>query len=208
MSWILLAALACSDYAFRGRDDAHQADTPSTEVDDGAGVDGGGDDGSDTVTPTNPDPNQTSDDTGGGRDRRRGRRRIRRHRTQGRRSRIGGAGRLRRIRGFGGLGGTDGSDGVDGGGGDDTGLGVGDDTGDGGLAGPGNPDFDEDVYCEAAAADPTILDELEVLGDDHVQYCHSSGCSNWVFVDSNVDSCLPHLDHRCDVFSRAYGCGT
>jgi hypothetical protein len=125
----------------------------------------------------------------------------------------GGPGGVGGVGGWGGSGGTDGSGGSDDGGGidgggDDTGIGIGDDTGDGGIAGPGDPDFDEEVFCTAAMKDPTLLDDLETWGDDHVMFCHSSGCSNFTFVDSNIDSCLPHLDHECDVFSREYGCGT
>jgi hypothetical protein len=187
--WSLLAlATGCSDYKFGGDPDAGE---PVEETDTADDSDTDGADGSktDTGNPAGTDPDGGSGDGTGD----------------------GGSG--------------DGSDGTGGSGssGDgSSGDGTADDGGSGdgtdpvdtpGSDGWGKEDledsgFDEDVFCAAAADDPTILDDFETPGDDHVLYCHNASCNGYVLVDSNIDSCLTHLDHSCDVFSREYGCGS
>lgn len=89
--------------------------------------------------------------------------------------------------------GDDGS-GDDGSGGDTgvTGDGSGGDTGTGGEI--------PDDACVIAAEIDGYLDGFQTEGDGRVLYCHSGSAKSYVFVDSDIDSCLAHLDHRGDVF--------
>lgn len=63
----------------------------------------------------------------------------------------------------------------------------------------------DEQICTYAASLAGYLDRYQTAGDGHVLYCHSSGGSNWTFVDSNISSCLPHLNHAYDVFPTT-GC--
>lgn len=63
----------------------------------------------------------------------------------------------------------------------------------------------DDELCEAAAALSSILDPYQTEGDSRVTYCHSSSGSNWHLIDSDISSCLPHLNHSYDVFPTT-GC--
>jgi hypothetical protein len=87
---------------------------------------------------------------------------------------------------------TGGSSGGDGG----TDLG---DTGTSSTGDSGTGEIPDDV-CELAAATSGYLDAFETPGDGRVLYCHSGSGKSYVFVDSDIDSCLAHLDHRGDVF--------
>lgn len=67
--------------------------------------------------------------------------------------------------------------------------------------GPGDTG-ESDPYdaCEEALNFAEALDRYQVEGDGRVLYCHSSSGHNLVLVDSSIDSCLTHLDHRYDIF--------
>jgi hypothetical protein len=82
------------------------------------------------------------------------------------------------------------------------------DTGPGGdTDDPGAPDtgLTDDELCEQAAALSSVLDPYQTAGDGRVTYCHSGGGSNWNRIESDISSCLPHLNHAGDVFPTT-GC--
>jgi hypothetical protein len=90
----------------------------------------------------------------------------------------------------GGDGGTGGGDGSGG----DTGV-TGEEGGDSGTGG----EIPDDA-CVLASEIDGYLDAFQTAGDGRVLYCHSGSGKSFVFVDSDIDSCLAHLDHRGDVF--------
>jgi len=91
---------------------------------------------------------------------------------------------------------TPGGDDSTGGGGDDTATTTpGDDTGPGG----GEPD------CEEAKRTTGYLDGFQRPGDGKVVFCHRQGGPNYVIINTDIDACLPHLDHDQDVFPTS-GC--
>ena len=59
---------------------------------------------------------------------------------------------------------------------------------------------DEDDLCSKAARTAGYLDKFQTAGDGKVLYCHRGGGPHYVLVDSDISSCLPHLDHENDVF--------
>jgi hypothetical protein len=61
------------------------------------------------------------------------------------------------------------------------------------------PDVPDDT-CERAANISGYLDRFQVAGDGRVLYCHSSSGRGFVVIASDISSCLPHLDHRYDIF--------
>ncbi len=72
---------------------------------------------------------------------------------------------------------------------------------------PAQPDtgLTDDEICESADALAGYLDPWQTAGDGRVYYCHSSSGSNWVFIESDISSCLPHLNHGFDIFPTT-GC--
>jgi hypothetical protein len=58
-----------------------------------------------------------------------------------------------------------------------------------------------------AASLAGYLDPWQTPLDGRVYYCHSSSGSNWNFVESDISSCLPHINHNYDVFPTT-GCDT
>jgi hypothetical protein len=66
------------------------------------------------------------------------------------------------------------------------------------------PPSDQDL-CNDAATLVGYLDQFQTPGDDRVLYCHSGAGGSWNFVESNISSCLPHLNHNFDVFPTT-GC--
>ncbi|MCA9493359.1 MAG: hypothetical protein KC621_25685, partial [Myxococcales bacterium] len=78
-------------------------------------------------------------------------------------------------------------------------------TGSGGTATGGTPTTDQEL-CERAAGLAGYLDQWQTAGDGRVYYCHSSS-GNYTFVESDISSCLPHLNHNFDVFPST-GCDT
>jgi hypothetical protein len=67
------------------------------------------------------------------------------------------------------------------------------------------PEIPDDA-CEQAVELDGYLDQFEVPGDGRVFYCHS-GSGNYVQIESNISSCLPHLNHSHDVFPTTL-CGS
>jgi hypothetical protein len=59
--------------------------------------------------------------------------------------------------------------------------------------------------CELAANLTGYLDRFQTAGDGRVLYCHSGSGDGYNLVDSDIDSCSAHLDHRYDVFPST-GC--
>jgi hypothetical protein len=92
----------------------------------------------------------------------------------------------------------------------DTTPGGGDDDDDNGseTGTPGtDTDLTEEEICEAAAALTITLDPYQTPDDGKVIYCHSSSGGSYNYIDSNISSCLPHLNHNYDVFPTS-GCDT
>ena len=54
--------------------------------------------------------------------------------------------------------------------------------------------------CDWAQAVAGWLDGLQTPYDGRVLYCHSSSGTNFVFVDSDINSCLTHVGHAYDIF--------
>jgi hypothetical protein len=61
------------------------------------------------------------------------------------------------------------------------------------------PDIPTDDDCDIAVDLDGWLDQFQVAGDGRVYYCHA-GSGNYTMVESNIDSCIKHLDHEWDVF--------
>jgi hypothetical protein len=74
---------------------------------------------------------------------------------------------------------------------------------------PTQPDtgLTDDEICDRAASLAGYLDAWQTAGDGRVYYCHSSSGTNWVFVESDISSCIPHLNHNYAVFPTT-GCDT
>lgn len=68
---------------------------------------------------------------------------------------------------------------------------------------PTNPT--EDEICELAAALALTLDPYQTPGDGRVVYCHSGSGSSYNYIETDISSCLPHLNHDHDVFPTT-GC--
>ena len=70
---------------------------------------------------------------------------------------------------------------------------------------PGDTGWDDDDVCDQALALDDYLDTFQESGDGKVVYCHRGGGENWTLVESDISACLPHLNHRGDVFPTT-GC--
>jgi hypothetical protein len=84
------------------------------------------------------------------------------------------------------------------------------DTDDPGTGDPGTPDepdpnLTEDEICEKAAALTITLDPYQTPEDGRVVYCHSGSGGGYNYIESDISSCLPHLNHEYDVFPTS-GC--
>jgi hypothetical protein len=88
-------------------------------------------------------------------------------------------------------------------GGGDTGTGTG--TGTGGTTTTTPPTGDEVCDLAAATGLATALDPYQIPGDGRVVYCHSSAGNSYNYVESDISSCLPHINHNFDIFPST-GC--
>jgi hypothetical protein len=68
---------------------------------------------------------------------------------------------------------------------------------------PTDPTGDE--ICELAAALVIELDPYQTPGDGRVVYCHAGGGTNIHYIETDISSCLPHINHPGDVFPTT-GC--
>jgi hypothetical protein len=68
-----------------------------------------------------------------------------------------------------------------------------------------DPDLTEDQICEKAAALTITLDPYQTPDDGRVVYCHSGSGGGYNYIESDISSCLPHLNHDYDVFPTT-GC--
>lgn len=66
-----------------------------------------------------------------------------------------------------------------------------------GLTGP--------EICETAANLVGYLDGYQTAGDGKVLFCHSQNGNKWVYIESDISACLPHLGHAYDIFPTT-GC--
>lgn len=67
-------------------------------------------------------------------------------------------------------------------------------------SGDPGPDPEDPDFCEKAASIAGFLDSYQVPGDGRVIYCHSGTGRHYTIIDTDISSCLPHLDHVADVF--------
>jgi hypothetical protein len=68
---------------------------------------------------------------------------------------------------------------------------------------PTDPTNDE--ICQLAAALVIELDPYQTPDDGRVVYCHAGGGDNLHYIETDISSCLPHLNHPGDVFPTT-GC--
>jgi hypothetical protein len=68
-----------------------------------------------------------------------------------------------------------------------------------------DPNLTEEEICEKAAALTITLDPYQVPEDGRVVYCHSGSGNGYNYIESDISSCLPHLNHDFDVFPTT-GC--
>ncbi|MFZ5475750.1 MAG: hypothetical protein ACOZNI_03150 [Myxococcota bacterium] len=66
-------------------------------------------------------------------------------------------------------------------------------------------DVDVDDVCRLAANLTGYLDDFQTPEDGKVVFCHSGSGEDYVLVDSDVDACSAHVQHRWDVFPTT-GC--
>ncbi|MEZ4241082.1 MAG: hypothetical protein R3F59_33960 [Myxococcota bacterium] len=67
------------------------------------------------------------------------------------------------------------------------------------------PDATGDEICTAAAALASVLDPYQIPDDGRVFFCHGGGGTNLHYIETDISSCLPHIDHPSDVFPTT-GC--
>ena len=71
---------------------------------------------------------------------------------------------------------------------------------------PAIEEWTEEDVCSGVNPLDLSLDIMQVPGDGRVLYCHGGGGGgHWTLVESDISSCLPHLQHEGDVFPTT-GC--
>lgn len=66
-------------------------------------------------------------------------------------------------------------------------------------------DIPEEDICEKAAALTITLDPFQTPSDGRVYYCHSGSGNSYNYIETDISSCLPHLNHDYDIFPTT-GC--
>lgn len=57
-----------------------------------------------------------------------------------------------------------------------------------------------DADCVVASNIADHLDPFQVPGDGRVRYCHRTSPGNWVMIETDISSCVPHIHHDLDIF--------